>query len=224
MMRTEKLTSGLRFLILWALLLAAATLSSVVSWAGAFTPETLQILIFGQTQTGRALSVLLIGSPVRGESDIQRLLSRLARSDSQTRALRHELELRLSQISRELDRYPYYRNHMNESLDGLANRFLRFEKVGQELHFTPFISEEVSSSFARSAKIFLEASPPTRFESTVPRGGNSLDGLLRPQDSIYERLIALELKYVHELGVLDIDALAQRLAFRKSNLTVRDIR
>jgi hypothetical protein len=201
---------------------ALFALAATLAQAAPLSPRALQLEAFANTSAGREISRALLGAPVRTLSDLDQLAWKLRSNDPHIRSIREELELRMPQLARELERYSnLHATHAH--LESLSARILRFDQTEAGLQFFPFFSELPSASFTRSAQNFLEAAPETRFEAAIPRGPRSIDRQLGVRNSIYARLMDLEKKYVHQLGVLDPDAIAHRLAVTRPRVTVRDV-
>jgi hypothetical protein len=208
---------GSRFgLALILLLLGPQALALTLS------PRALQHELFSNTRIGRQLAEHLLGSPIQNSSDLSRLISRLRSNDHATQRIRTELELRIPQLARELEKLPVSAA-LESHLDSLASRILRFDVTTEGLHFYPFVSELPSASFTRNAQLFLEATPLSRFEAAIPRAPRSIDRSLSRNYSISERLALLEDRVVHELGVLDAESIAHRLALTNEQVTVQQI-
>jgi len=186
------------------------------------SPRALQVELFTQTRIGRQISEHLLGSPVQNSADLSRLISRLRANDAATYRIRTELELRVPQLARELEKLPAS-VRLDDHLDALANRILRFDIAADGLHFYPFVSELPSASFTRNAQQFLDATPLSRFETAIPRAPRSIDRSLNWNHSIAERLARLENRVVHELGVLDAESIAHRLALTHEEVRIHQI-
>ena len=205
-----------------SLLLVITILPGRSAEAITLAPRDLQLEVFSRTRIGRQISEAILGVPVRNSADLDRLLALLNSRDPRLLQVRSELELRIPQLARELEKLPP-RASLPDPLEALASRILRFEAGPEGIHFYPFQSELASASFSRNAQSFLEGAPLSRFELGIPRSPRSIDRSLLLADSISERLARLEGRYVHELGVLDAETIAHRLALKKPRVTVKDI-
>jgi hypothetical protein len=184
-----------------------------------------------ETRAGAELAERIAGKPVRDVADLIDLRARIEAADPRAARLRAELEPRLESIRAELEAQGASRGRPSAPLlEELATRHLgladsaRWERAGR-LGAIEFVAAAPEAFPAARARLLAAAPEASSFEAAVEVAPLSIEGRLPASAKIYDRLVALERRFLESEGLADPDRASEQVRARLGgrNPTLKDI-